>query len=336
MKKLLLLSIASVFMFSVAGCKKKEEKDPDVKTIGIAKIIAHNSLNDAENGIIDELKAQNMKVAFDLQNANGDINIATSIANKFKSNKIDIAVGIATPMTVALRTTMANTPIVFTAVTDPVQANLAISPTQGKPGITGVVDTIPIREQIMEFKKFYDFKTLGIIYTTSESNSVSMYKTTQEVAKELGIKLVAKTISTPSEVKQAAESLVNVVDAFYCFTDNSIATAMSALTDTAKTKHKPVFGGDITPTLNGGVVYALGFSYYEMGRMAGKQIIEILNGKKPEELPILSLNDPKYYNVLLDLDTAKSIGIKVDEELIKKAKYIIENGKLTEKTTETK
>ncbi len=328
MKKLLFIILTVCLALSFTACKKNEAKKPELPTIGIAKLISHNSLNDAEKGILDELKELNIHANIDLQNANGDLNISSAIASKFKSDNVDVAVGIATPMTVTLANQLPNTPIVFTAVTDPVKAGLASSITQGNKNITGVIDAIPIKEQLIEFKKVYDFKKLGIIYTTSETNSVSMAETTKQVCDELGVELIVQTIATPAEVKQAAESLVSRVDAFYCFTDNSIATAMSALTDTAKQNKIPVFGGDITPTLNGGVVYALGFSYYEMGRMTGRLIAEVLQGKKAEELPIQSLNDPKFYNKLLDLDTAKLLGITFSDELINSAQYLIKDGKL--------
>lgn len=331
MKKLLFIILTVCLALSFTACKKNEAKKPELPTIGIAKLISHNSLNDAEKGILDELKELNIHANIDLQNANGDLNISSAIASKFKSDNVDVAVGIATPMTVTLANQLPNTPIVFTAVTDPVKAGIASSITQGNKNITGVIDAIPIKEQLIEFKKIYDFKKLGIIYTTSETNSVSMAETTKQVCDELGVELIVQTIATPAEVKQAAESLVSRVDAFYCFTDNSIATAMSALTDTAKQNKIPVFGGDITPTLNGGVVYALGFSYYEMGRMTGRLIAEVLQGKKAEELPIQSLNDPKFYNKLLDLDTAKLLGITFSDELINSAQYLIKDGKLITK-----
>ena len=331
MKKLLFIIFTICLAVSFTACKKNEAKKQELPTIGIAKLISHNSLNDAEKGVLDELKELNIEVNIDLQNANGDLNISSAIASKFKSDNVDVAVGIATPITVTLANQLPNTPIVFTAVTDPVKAGIASSITQGNKNITGVIDAIPIKEQLIEFKKIYDFKKLGIIYTTSESNSVSMAETTKQVCDELGVELIIQTITTPAEVKQAAESLVSRVDAFYCFTDNSIATAMSALTDTAKQNKIPVFGGDITPTLNGGVVYALGFSYYEMGRMTGKLVAEVLQGKKAEELPIQSLNDPKFYNKLLDLDTAKLLGITFSDDLIDSAQYLIKDGKLITK-----
>ncbi len=330
MKKIILVFAALLLVINVTACKKVEQ-DPNLPNIGIAKLISHNSLNEAENGIRDELEAQGIRANIQIQDANNDLSTINQIANKFKSDKLDVAVGIATPVTVSLFNTLENTPIVFTAVTDPVAAGFAVSSTQGKKNITGVTDAIPIKEQLMEFKKIYDFKRLGVIYTSSEPNSVSMVKTTQKACDELGVKLVLQAINSPSELKQATEGLANRVDAFYCFTDNSIATAMASLTDMAKQYHKPVFGGDITPTLHGGVVYALGFSYYEMGRMTGQLIVDILNGKSTDELPILTLTDKKYYNKLIDLDTAKYLGIKIDDALIQEAKYIIKDQKLTVK-----
>lgn len=331
MKKIFIISSLILALFAVNGCKKNANYNPDLPTIGIAKLINHNSLNDAERGIIDELNAQGVKVNIQQLDANGDLGNATAIANKFKTDKVTVAVGIATPMTATLYNVLDNTPIVFTAVTDPVMGGFATSITQGKKNITGVIDAIPIKEQLEEFRKFYNFKRIGVIYTSSEANSISMIETTKKACDELGIELVLQSITTPADLKQAAESMVDRVDAFYCFTDNSIATAMSALTETAMQKKIPVFGGDITPTLNGGVVYALGYSYYEMGRMTGKQIIEILNGKKAEELPILSLKDEKYYNKLFDLDAAANLGITVSDEMQKKATYLIKNRQLIQK-----
>ena len=331
MKKIFLLFTLILSLFAFSACKKNANYNPELPTIGIAKLINHNSLNDAEKGVIDELNAQGVKVNIIQLDANGDLGNTSAIANKFKADKVDVAVGIATPMTASLFNVLDNTPIVFTAVTDPVMGGFATSMTQGKKNVTGVVDAIPIKEQLEEFKKFYDYKRVGVIYTSSEANSISMVETTKKACEELGIELVLQSITTPADLKQATESMVDRVDAFYCFTDNSIATALPALTETAAQKKIPVFAGDITPTLNGGVVYALGFSYYEMGRMTGKQVIEILNGKKAEELPILSLKDEKYYNKLFDLDAAENLGITVSNELQDSAKYLIKNKTLISK-----
>ena len=122
MKKLLFIILIICLAASFTACKKNESKKPELPTIGIAKLISHNSLNDAEKGVLDELKALNIEANIDLQNANGDLNISSAIASKFKSDNVDVAVGIATPVTVTLANQLPNIPIVFTAFTGSVTA----------------------------------------------------------------------------------------------------------------------------------------------------------------------------------------------------------------------
>lgn len=332
MKKFLpTILIISLTIFSISCTKKQAKQDTDNQyKIGIAKVISHPALDDVEKGISDELSSKGIKVDYDYQNANGDINTAASIATKFKSDNVDIMVGIGTPIAVALVNAEKNIPIVFSAITDPVSAGLVENLEKGYKNVTGAVDTIPIEAQITEFRKIYPFKKLGFIYTSSESNSVSMAETTKQVCDKLGIELIQSTISNASEVKQAAESLVGRVDAFYTVSDNSLMAGLNALTSTALQNKIPVFGADTTSAKEGGSLYVMGFDYYNLGRATGNIIIEILNGKKPEEIPVFSLTNPKDYETLIDLDVAKKLNINIHKELIDKATFIIENGKLTE------
>ena len=334
MKNKIYILLITVIFIIYTGCNKNAANSDNNSAsykVGIAVINNHPALLEIEKGIIDELKAQNMNVLIDSQNANNDANIINAIASKFATDKKDLSIGIATPTAVALANSIKDRPVLFATVNDPIGAGLVDSLDKGKNNVTGLSDALPIKEHLKIYHSIYPFKKLGFIYNGAERNSITMLKITQEVCKEMGIELLPITIYSSVEVNMAAESLVSRVDAFYCFTDNSIATAMSALTDTAKQNKIPVFGGDITPTLNGGVVYALGFSYYEMGRMTGRLIAEVLQGKKAEELPIQSLNDPKFYNKLLDLDTAKLLGITFSDELINSAQYLIKDGKLITK-----
>ncbi len=330
MKKIiisLLLVSLSLFLF---GCPKKDNSAEDTYKIGVAKVLAHPALDAVEKGITDVINESGIKAKFDYQNANGDINTSASIATKFKSENANIMVGIGTPIAVALANSTSNIPVVFSAITDPISAGLVDSLEYGYKNITGAVDTIPIREQIIEFRKIYPFKKMGFIYTNSESNSVSMAETTKNVCKELGIEFVPATITNPSEVKQAAESLIGRVDAFYAVSDNSLITGLNSLTSTALANKIPVFGADTTSAKEGGSLYVMGFDYYNLGRETGKMIIEILNGKKPNEMPVISLKDPKDYQTLVDLDVAKKLGIKISDEIINNATFVIENGNLKE------
>lgn len=329
MKKLTAALLIGVTALLAQGCGKK--KEAGVPVIGIAKVTSHPSLDATEKGITDFLAEKGIKAAYDFQNANGDINTAASIAAKFKADGADITVGIGTPVAVALASAYSDKPVIFSAITDPVSAHLVETAERGYKNVTGAVDTIPIREQIKEFRKVYPFKKLGFIYTSSESNSVSMAATAKKTCEELGIEFIPATITNSSEIKQAAESLAGRVDAFYVVTDNALVAGINSLMATAAANKIPVFSGDIMSSLDGGALYVLGFDYYSLGRATGEIIMEVLSGKSPAEIPVYALTNPEDYKMLLDLDAAKRLGINIPDELKAKADYIYENGSLRER-----
>lgn len=316
------------------GCTKTKSdnaaQDNSTK-IGIGKIVSHPSLDAIEKGIEDELAASGRLFKIDKQNANGDINTASSIANKFKSEKVDLAVGIATPMAVAIANVIKDKPVVFSGITDPIAANLVENMDNGYRNINGVVDTIPVPEQIREFRKIFPFKKLGFIYASSEANAVSMAKAAEKTCKELGIEFIPATITNTSEIKQAAESLVTRVDAFYITNDNTLVAGVNALIETAKANKIPVFSGDISSSMDGGVVYALGFDYYNLGRATGKMILEILDGVAPSSIPVGILTNAGDYLKLVDVDSAKKLNIALPKEIVTEADFVIENGKTVKK-----
>lgn len=316
MKKILLITM--VALLSLYGCKKTSNTTTeDIPTIGIAKLLPHPALNAVEQGIQDELKEQNIKVKYDLQNANAEVSFINSIATKFKTDNVDIAVGIGTPMALALYNTIQSSPIVFSAITDPVSAKLMPSKDKGGKNITGVSDAVDVEEQLNNFRKIVPFKKLGLIYTNSEDNSIAMYNATEEVCDKLGIELISQAITNIGEIKQAAQSLVDRVDAFYVVTDNNVCSSLSALTDTAAAKNIPVFSADPSSSMQfGGVLYTTGADYYTVGRITGKQIIEILNGKKPEDMPTRYVRGVEETKVIIDNNVVKALGINIPQELV--------------------
>lgn len=335
MKKYLASLVLAVAMLACVSCIKKKTEVNDTKgsvtKIGIGKIISHPSLDAVEKGIEDELTESGTNVKIDKQNANGDVNTASSIASKFKAEKDDIAVGIATPMAVALAGTITDKPVIFAAITDPISASLVENMNSGYKNVNGVTDAIPIREQINEFRKIYPFKKLGFIYANAEANAASMAAETEKVCKELGIDFIPAAVANTSEIKQAAESLAGRADAFYVTNDNTLVAGVNALLETAKVNKIPVFSGDITSSLDGGALYAMGFDYYNMGRAAGKMILQILDGAKPDSMPVKTLTDPSDYLKLVDLDSAEALGITVPAKFISTSDYIIQNGTLIKK-----
>jgi putative ABC transport system substrate-binding protein len=320
----LLLAAAAVFARGMpeTGTKPK---------IGISKIVQHDALDACERGILDALEARGVDAMIDLQTANGDMSTASQIANKFKSDRDDIVIGIATPVAQALANAIKDKPVVFSSVTDPVGAGLVGSLANGSGNVTGLSDAVPTSEHIALFQKLAGIKTLGYIYTSSEANSESARQLVREACRNLGIALVEQSINTSADVRQAALSIVNRVDGIYLTLDNTVFSAISAVIDVFRTAKKPFFSADVTDVRGGGAVFASGFNYYKAGIVTGNMVADILEGKQPMSMPVKFLTDPSELDFLIDLDAARNCGITVPQEYIAQANLIFENGKLTEK-----
>jgi len=305
---------------------------PQNVLIGVSKIVAHPALDAVVKGMQDELAAAKINATYDVQNANGDINAAASIANKFKSEKVTVAVGVATPTAQALVNTLkGSTPIVFTAVTDPVKAGLVASLKKGDKNVTGVSDMTPVKEQIELLMKIKKIKKLGHIYTSSEENAVVLAGIVKQVCKEKGIEFIETTVSKSAEVKQATQAIINRVDALYISTDNTVVSAMSAVAAVAMKAKKPIMSADPSSAENYPVLAAWGFDYYKMGRTTGKVVIQILKGKKPEQIPTQFMTKASDVDLLINLDVAKKLGLTVPADVLKSANKVVSNGKMTKK-----
>ncbi len=328
MKKVLKAFFAiasSVLLFS---CLEKSGKD----RIGIAMIQPHAALEAAELGIMDVLKEEGFDVEFDRQNANNDVGTANQIALKYRDEGVKLAVGLGTPIAVALANTMKDVPVVFAAITDPVGSELVSTLEHGEGNVTGMSDAVPTDEHIAMFKSVTGIKTLGYIYTSNESNSQTSLRLVKEACEKEGLGLVTQAISSTNEVKQAAEAIIDRVDGLYISTDNTIFSAISSIVQVFGDAKKPIFSADVTGAMSGGCMLAFGFNYYKAGRATGNIIVDILrNGKSPSEIPVKFMTDPKDSDFLVDLDAAKNCGIEIPAEILGKANLIFENGKLTSK-----
>jgi len=308
MKKTLYATMALVLIVAgFAGCAKSTAKKE--LTIGISKIVAHPALDAVEKGIQDELAAQNITAKYDLQNANGDVNTATQIATKFKADKVDVVVAIATPTAVAAANVIKDKPVIFATVTDPVGAGLVDADNMGKGNVTGLSDKLDVKANLALFQRVAGIKTLGYIYTSSEANSASSLADVQAATDALGIALVTQSITNSSEVKQATEAIIGRVDGIYLTTDNTVFSALPALVEVARNNKKPVFSADTTGAMEGGCLIASGFDYYKAGRATGKIIADVIGGKKPAEIPVKYITEPSETDFLVDLDAAKNCGI---------------------------
>jgi putative ABC transport system substrate-binding protein len=158
--------------------------------IGISKIVSHPALDAIEKGIQEVVLADYPDARFDLQNANGEMSTASSIAQKFKAENVTLAVGIATPTAQALVNTLKNCPVIYSAVTDPVGAGLIRSTKKGEKNVTGISDMTPVKAQIELLNRITPIKTLGHVYCSSEANAVSLAAIARQVCREKGIKFV--------------------------------------------------------------------------------------------------------------------------------------------------
>jgi len=322
MKRIFFVLLALLMSLSFAAANAKN----DTLTIGISKIVAHPALDAIEQGIIEAVTAEFPDAEFDLQNANGEISTASSIAQKFKAANVDLAVGIATPTAQALVQTITEVPVVFSAVTDPVSAGLVTSLDKGEGNVTGISDMTPVYDQIKLLKDVVGIQSLGHVYSSGEANAVVLAELAEEACNALGIEFVGTTVTNSAEVKQATQAIANRVDAIYVSTDNTVVSALAALTEAATEAGIPVFSADFTSVSDGNVFMAWGFDYYKMGKASGKMVVEILKGANPDEMPVRFMTDPSDISLYINLDIADQLGINVPEDLQAQAVTLIKNG----------
>jgi putative ABC transport system substrate-binding protein len=320
------LVITMIFVIlPVAGfTETTSSKVKDDPKIGIAKIVSHPALDALEKGIIEEVTATFPKAKIDVQNANGEPATATQIAQKFKMDNVDIAVGIATPTAMALATVLTKTPIIYSAVTDPVAAGLVDSFDKGGDHITGTSDLPPIEAQIDTLLAISpNIKRIGHIYNAGEANSVITAQRSEAYCKQKGIKFVVATVSNSAEVSQALASLIGRIDALYLSTDNTVFAAITNVADICLKSKIPLVSADPSSAETVPVLAAVGFNYYEMGKATGRIVVDVLKGKKTSDIPTYFARNPEEQSLVLNLNVAKAIGVTVPDKLVQRASLVI-------------
>jgi putative tryptophan/tyrosine transport system substrate-binding protein len=316
----------------VAGPLAAEgQAEDDTIGIGISKFVAHPALDAVEQGIMDELAELGYEnVSYDLQNANAEGTTANQIASKFKADRVDVAVGIATPTAQALVNTLNDIPVVFSAVTDPVEAGLVESFDQGGENVTGYSDMTPVREQIAFLNSLVGLDALGHVYSSGEANAVTLADMAREACADLGIEFVEATVTNSAEVRQATQSIINRVDGIYVSTDNTVVSALSSLTDVALRNGVPVMSADPSSAEIYGVLAAWGFDYYKHGRATGRLIDRILKGEDPASIPTQFMTDPSDVTLLINLDVSEQLGITFPDDVRGNANLVVRDGEVTE------
>ena len=293
----------------------KADKKKDVFRIGISQFITHQSLDATREGFVDELAKQGYvegeNIEIDFQNAQGEQRNLKTISQQLAESS-DVVLAIATPSAQSLANTTQTTPVIFSAVTDPVSAKLVESREHPGGNVTGTSDqsSDAISTQINLIKKVLPkAKSIGILYTQSEPNSVVQKDEAKRLLEEKGFTVVEKTILDSNNVKAAAESLMTEVDMVFVPTDNIISSTMETVKQVS-IKHKvPVFGGSTEMVAVGGL-YNYGTNYEELGRQTARMLVRILKGEKPENIAV---ELPEKLELHTNQEMAAALGIDISK-----------------------
>lgn len=320
-KRFSLLALTATAALALAACggdkatddSSKAESGDKTYNVGILQYVEHPSLNEATKGFKAALDEAGLDVKYQEENAQGDASINTTAANNLVAAAPDVIFTNATPSAQAVAAATSDIPTLFTSVTDAVGAELIDS--MEKPGgnVTGTVDTHPdaIPNTVKFLAEELEAKKIGMVFNSGEQNSRVQVDRAKEAAKENGVTIVEASASTSAEVKQATESLVDKVDAFYIITDNTVVSALESVLDVAEAKKKPVMVGELDSVARGGLG-AYGFSYYDIGKEAGEMAAEILeDGKKPADIPAAYPANLKFE---INKETADKLGIDIDKD----------------------
>lgn len=314
--------ITGLLIFSF-GCSNSESGNSaadltkDEFSIGIIQYASHIALDEARNGFIDGLKdngfVEGENLTIDYQNAQGDQSNLSTISDRFVNNKVDLVLAIATPATQAIAGKTTEIPILATAVTDYVAARLVDSNEAPGGNVSGTTDMNPVKEQIdLLVKLVPEAKTVGVLYTSSEDNSIIQATMAKEAIENLGLEYVEVTVTNSNDVQQATQSIVDKCDAIYIPTDNIFSSAMPVVSGVTSQAKKPVICGE-PEMLKGGGLATLGASYYDLGYQTGLMAVKVLKGEaEPANMPIESADKFEY---AINGTVAEELGIIIPDDL---------------------
>lgn len=333
--KLLALLLAAALVLALAGCAGSTEttspapsaeaaESPAVSEavekvlkIGILQLVEHPALDASRDGFIQALAdngyVDGENITLDIQNAQNDQQNMLTISQRFVNNQEDLILAIATPAVQSVASETKTIPILGTAVTDYEGAKLVNTNEAPGGNISGTTDMNPIKEQVdLLVKLVPDAKTVGLLYTSSEDNSIIQAGLVKEACEALGLTVVEATVTSSNDVQQVTQSLVSKVDAIYIPTDNTFASAMPIVAEITNEAKIPTICGESNMVLGGGLA-TLGINYYNLGYQTGEMAVKILKGEAtPATMPIESLTK---YDFTINGDVAEILGITIPADL---------------------
>lgn len=334
-RKVLAMVLSAVMTAGVlAGCgnSSAEKSTADTKgtdskeatyTVGISQFAEHGSLDNCREGFLEGLKEAGIEEGVNLDvildNAQADTGTAATIADNFVSKNVDLICAIATPAAMSAYNSTKGTeiPVIYTAVSDPVAAQLATEDGTPVGNITGTSDALPVEEQLKMIRATLpDAKKIGILYTTSEANSCSTIEEYKKLAGDYGFEIVDTGINTSADIEIAATDLVSKVDCLCNLTDNTVVNALQTVLDKANGAGIPVFGSEIEQ-VKSGCVASMGIDYYQLGIKTGEMAAKILKGETTaDKTPFITASKAELY---VNTAAADKINMKLDKSYIANA-----------------
>lgn len=338
MKKWLQFTLIAVMaMFILAACgtedssKKADAEDGgkddatseqgETYKIGATQIVEHPSLDEAYKGFQEALEDAGLDVEYDFQSAQNDQSNVTTIAQNFVADDVDLIFANSTPSALGALQTTQDIPIVFTSVTDAVEAGLIDSMDEGEDNITGVVDLHPESiEKTVEFiDTYFDGATVGLLYNAGEQNSVVQIDAVKEAVEGTSLSVAERTVSNSSEVQQAATTLVGKADVFFIVTDNTVVSALDSVVGVAQDQEVPLIVGEPDSLEKGGFA-TFGIKYHSIGYRSGAMAADILTGDKTtKDIPVEYPEDIQLY---INKQAAEEQGIEWNDEWDDLAEFV--------------
>lgn len=329
--KLLSVGLLCMGLFACTGDKSPADKaqnastSADAKKIAITAIVEHPSLDAVRKGALEALadegfkEGQNLTINF--QSAQGNMATTAQIAKQFVAENPDVIIAIATPSAQTIVSNTNTIPVVFSAITDPLEAKLVPKLDGSGTNVTGASDALPLEPQLELIKETIpSVKNIGFVYSPGEVNSTVILKLLKEKATAMGLNIIEAPAQKSGDIAMAAHSLVGKVDVIYTSTDNNVINAYEALAKVAKEAKIPLISSDPSVVERGAAV-VLGVNYHQLGTETGKITAKILKGEKPGQIPVYHA---KELDLMVNKKSASEQGITIPQSILEKAKKVVE------------
>ena len=314
MKKIIALLLVAIMMFAFAGCSENKNKEDSVLKIGIIQYMSHPSLDNCYNGIISALENSGIEYTVDYQTGSSSSADAdcTNFAKNMVAANYDMIIAIATPAAKAAFAATDDTeiPVIFCAVSDPIAAGLVES--MEAPGYicTGTSDVLDLEAQVAIIKAMQpDVKSIGILYTSSEDNSITNLKNFKSVCDKENIEVVATAVQGASDIPSVAEELASKVDCINNFTDNNVVNNLSVVLSAADKYGIPVYGSEEEQVVSG-CLASVSIDYVALGKVTGEMAVEVLNGADASAMPVKTITEA---TPVINSSVLKKLGLSIPE-----------------------